>query len=395
MLGIERYKLCGVGLQIGDGESVGNRPPMLNSELAILYANDESLRQWWLSDNRTQEDKEAFIEILSNTVDIEAIHDNPEYQDKYGSVIAFIDSMDETEIAALENISLPDGRAAYSLETLDKLNKQMLETDDNLFEARKKLFNLPNNWRPSEAPIAEPTGNPSVDRVLKIVHRFLISAKNRWGNPERINIEHVRSGFQSKKMANSYKKLLDKRTEGKENLKAMMRNSLHLGTSDSISDADIRRYEAVQRQNGQCLYCGSEITYHTCELDHIVPRKGPGSTNTRENLVATCSSCNAQKCNTPFATWCEESTYCKNHDISVDSAINRVRAFIFPPNSYDKRGASQFKKEVIARLKQKLVMKRSIIALLNRLHGWQTNCIVELIGIIIRRIIKQTMVFPI
>ena len=357
-LGIERYKLRGVGSQIGDGESVGNRPPMLNSELAIIYANNKSLRQslltWWLDANRTQEDKEALIGILSNTVDIEAIHDNPEYQDKYGSAIAFIDSMDETEIAALENISLPNGRAAYSLETLDKLNKQMLETDDDLFKARKKLFNLPNNWRPSEAPIAEPTGNPSVDRVLKIVHRFLISAKNRWGNPERINIEHVRSGFQSKKMANSYKELLDKRTKGKENLKAMMRNSLHLGTSDSISDADIRRYEAVQRQNGQCLYCGSEITYHTCELDHIVPRKGPGSTNTRENLVATCSSCNAQKCNTPFATWCEQSTYCKNHDISVDSAINRVRAFIFPPNSYDKRGASQFKKEVISRLKQKV-----------------------------------------
>lgn len=358
LLGIERYNLHGVGTQIGDGETVSNRPPMLDSELSILYAKDKSLRtslqDWWLQSDRTQEDKEALIEILSNTVDIEAIHENPMYRNQYGAAITFIDGMDEENIAALENISLPKGRAAYSVDTLHKLNQRMWETDDDLFAARKALFNLSNNWRPAAAPIGEPTGNPSVDRVLKIVQRFLINATERWGEPQRINIEHVRSGFKSQKMANEYQKQTNNRAKTKETLKAMMRNSLHLGSNDRISDADIRCYEAVQRQNGQCLYCGTKITYKTCELDHIVPRKGPGSTNTRENLAATCALCNAQKTNIPFATWCETSAYCKEHDITVASAIERVRAFVFSPKYYDKRGADRFKKEVIARLRQKI-----------------------------------------
>ena len=58
----------------------------------------------------------------------------------------------------MENISLPAGRAAYSLNSLTKLTQLMLEEGIDLHEARKRLFNVDDDWKPTPEPINSPVG---------------------------------------------------------------------------------------------------------------------------------------------------------------------------------------------------------------------------------------------
>nr|WP_246165872.1 hypothetical protein [Bifidobacterium canis] len=87
----------------------------------------------------------------------------------------------------MDTIDLPAGRAAYSTDTLNKLTERMLTTDDDLHAARKVLFNVDDNWRPPQPAIGAPLGNASVDRVLKIVDRFLMAAQNDGSSRCRAN----------------------------------------------------------------------------------------------------------------------------------------------------------------------------------------------------------------
>ncbi|KFI60715.1 HNH endonuclease domain protein [Bifidobacterium pullorum subsp. gallinarum] len=93
------------------------------------------------------------------------------------AAVEFVTSLSDDELATLDSISLPSGRAAYSAHTLDILTHLMLTTDDDLHEARKHAFNVPDDWRPAEPPVGEPVGNPAVDRVLKIVNRYLLACE--------------------------------------------------------------------------------------------------------------------------------------------------------------------------------------------------------------------------
>ncbi|EQB9045484.1 HNH endonuclease [Vibrio cholerae] len=52
--------------------------------------------------------------------------------------------------------------------------------------------------------------------------------------------------------------------------------------------------ELYQKANGQCEYCGSEISPETAMIDHIVPIKD-GGTSTIDNLSIACTKCNMLK----------------------------------------------------------------------------------------------------
>lgn len=346
LLNIERRSLVGVGNIDADGERISNRPPRMTTLIAIHKLSDEKLRKklekWWGS--TALEEHESMVRLLGNTIDIDKVQGLPEY----AAAVDFIDSLDDSELTKLDKISLPSGRAAYSVSALDLLSKRMLETEDDLHAARKAVFDVDDFWRPAADPVDSPLGNPAVDRVLKIVNRFLINCENRWGDPERINIENTRQGFTSVKTAREIQKDNDRRAGFKQDVVNQLKN---LGIDD-IHEYDIRRLEAVQRQNSQCLYCGRQIAFKTCEMDHIVPRKGAGSTNTRTNLAAVCVDCNRLKSNIPFAAWCQQ-TAAQQRGVSLKEAINRVDHFIFQPHEYSPVAQRNYKQAVIVRLKQK------------------------------------------
>lgn len=350
LLGVPRGRLRGVGSMTEDGEDrVGNRPPYLNSVAAVRNCSDRMLRTkinaWW--DTADDEARESLIGFISGGLDISVVSEDPAYMD----AIMFITGLSDDELAKLDAIRLPSGRAAYSTHTLRLLTDRMLDTDDDLHEARKNLFHVSDDWKPSADPIGRPVGSPAVDRVLKIVNRYILACENRWGAPTAVRIEHVRDGFTSVATARGdkreYERLLKSRTDYRQSL---VRRLVSLMPASKIREADIRRLEALQRQNGECLYCGRPIGFDSCEMDHIVPRKGVGSTNTRVNLAAVCVDCNRSKGKTPFIMWAKTGPAVQR-GVSLKDAMRRVNAFAFPTGTAPARQRA-FKQAVILRLKQ-------------------------------------------
>lgn len=350
-LGLERSQIKGVGKQTQDGEDrVSSKPPRMDSIRAILSCSDTKLRKklsnWWsIADCDA---REAMIALLSNTVDIDKVQDD----ERYAKAIDFIDTLTDEELTKLDGINLPAGRAAYSAATLKSLKEQMLNTDDDLHEARKHLFNVDDNWRPPADDIGAPLGNPAVDRVLKIVNRYIVNCLKRWGTPSNVQIEHVRDGLSSVSTARKNKREHERTTDRRNAFRNDLKKQLRLDEQvEKVRESDLRRWEAVQRQNGRCLYCGETITFRACEMDHIVPRKGVGSTNTRTNFAAVCSECNRLKGNMPFAVW-SRTGQARARGVEYSEVIQRVESFIFAEGSYNRAAQRNFKQEVIARLRQ-------------------------------------------
>lgn len=344
-LGLERRQIQGVGCLTADGEErISSTPPRNVTALRIHSAKPvirKKLVAWWKAASPTV--RETMVELLSNTVDIDRVREDMDYS----SAVAFIDSLDDEELTALDSVDFLSGRAAYSPQTLKQLTERMLNTDDDLHEARKAVFGVDDNWKPPVDTIGTPVGNPAVDRVLKIVNRYLLACQKRWGNPQSVQIEHVRESFSSIAKAKETERAQDERARYRNDLRQKLYEQEGL---NKIRESDIRRWESVQRQNGTCLYCESPITFKTCEMDHIVPRKGVGSTNTRVNLAAVCAECNKLKSDTAFSVWArtEDAALRK---VSQRDAIERVKTFIFD-KSVPPREQRAFKQAVISRLRQ-------------------------------------------
>lgn len=83
-------------------------------------------------------------------------------------------------------------------------------------------------------------------------------------------------------------------------------------------------------------------------MDHIIPRKGEGSTNTRDNLVAICSVCNRAKGKRPFLMWAQSQS---NPEISLEKATERIRHWITAPGE-TRRDQLRLAKSVRARLER-------------------------------------------
>lgn len=341
-LGFARIQLRGVGkLPEDGGERVSAKPPRMDSLRRIGEADRKiakPLTAWWK--DASDEARESMIRLLSNTVGIDRINDDP----AYGEALWFIDALDDDGVAKLDSVDLPSGRAAYGEQTLRRLTERMLTTEDGLHEARKALFHVSDYWRPPADPIGAPLGNPSADRVLKIVNQWLRACENRWGQPESVQVEHVRSGFDSVATARQYERRNGLRSAYRDVLAQKLRGGA------PVNKSSLRRIEAIQRQNGLCLYCGRPIAFQTCEMDHIVPRSGPGSTNTRTNLAAVCIDCNQGKSNVPFAVWVN-SVYARQRGIRLKDALDRVKNFQ-KDAGYDAKGWRNFKQEVMRRLRQ-------------------------------------------
>jgi CRISPR-associated endonuclease Csn1 len=154
----------------------------------------------------------------------------------------------------------------------------------------------------------------------------------------------VRDAFASEAAAREQIRANERRYQQRQ--VAMADLQRRLGIQGEVRDSDVRRFRAIQRQNGQCLYCGAPITFQTAEMDHIVPRAGTGSTNTMTNLVAVCRPCNQEKSNIPFAVWASET---RRSGVSVEAAIGRVNHFL---EEDDLRG--QERKKFLAEVKRRL-----------------------------------------
>jgi len=331
-LDVHRRDLRGTAVLTDDGERSAARPPIDATDRIMRQTKISSLKTWW--EEADSERRGAMIRYLyEESADLEC-----------AEIIA---ELPEEDQAKLDSLHLPAGRAAYSRESLTALSDHMLATTDDLHEARKQLFGVDDSWLPPVEAINAPVGNPSVDRTLKIVGRYLSAVESMWGTPEVIHVEHVRDGFTSERMANERDKA--NRSRYNDNQKAIEKIQHDYGKEGYISRGDIVRFHALKLQGSACLYCGTTIDYHTCQLDHIVPQAGPGSNNRRGNLVAVCERCNHSKSNTPFAVWAQK---CGIPHVGVKEAISRVNGWVEHNHSTSSGDLARLKKEVIARLRR-------------------------------------------
>ncbi|QDZ41912.1 type II CRISPR RNA-guided endonuclease Cas9 [Corynebacterium sp. sy039] len=338
LLGIDRGDLRGTASSNDDGERVTSAPPINNVEQTMSNTSIKEFKTFWKSANNAS--KDALIRELSN---VEApSEDSPEAI----AASSLIRSMPPESLEKLESLHLPDGRSAYSEKTLQRLSTYMLNNVADLHAARRAEFGVDDDWAPAAAPIGQPTGNPAVDRVLKATNRWLMMAEHRWGTPVSINVESMRDGFKSEKSAREISRGQENRAKRNKDVIQSMMTTLNIeGRPDRHT---VMKYQAIQRQNGQCAYCGSTITMQNAELDHIVPRAGVGSTNSRINLLAACANCNRSKGKLPFAVWAKKTD---KTGVSVESAIDRVKQW--PTDAgLNTREMNDFKQQVIFRLKR-------------------------------------------
>lgn len=339
-LGIERSDLRGTAKASFDGSPVLRNPPTDVTTEKIMACKVKWLKEWWK--DADDEQRGYMVDAFSNSGGSE---DGTDVNDEVAELLEQASEEDQVEF---EKISLPQGHAAYSLDSLRRLTERMLCDGVDLHTARRLEFDVGDDWKPAVEPIGAPTGNPAVDRVLKQVSRWLHAATERWGEPTVINIEHARDGLGSELVAYKLMKANEKRRKANAAAVAVMAEKLKL--SGKVHRSDQIRYFALQRQNCQCLYCGAPITYTTAEMDHIVPRADGSSTNDRSNLAAVCRTCNHMKGKIPFAVWASSEKV--NQGASLKGALERVKMWE-RDNGMSPKQFEQLQREVSARLKSR------------------------------------------
>lgn len=342
VLGVDREQLRGTASITEDGERASARPPVNVTDRAMRTLSVKKVAAWWQGASSAERD--ALVDRLEGDL---------ESADESGAA-AVVDELylglDDLDLAALEEIkTLPRGRAAYSASTLRRITERMLETGEDLHHARKAEFGLADDWVPPVDAIGAPVGNPAVDRVTKIVVRWLLAMEAEHGAPLNVNVEHVRAGFVSASMAREMDYAIQRRRREVEKVQSAMVSLGYAASADIVRREDRYRYQAFSRQNGLCLYCGEPIQWTSFEMDHIVPRKGMGSSNRRDNLAAVCRRCNRSKSNTPFALWAEN---CGIPGVSLQAVKDRIRHFQREPTDTP-REHSMFTRELVARLSRK------------------------------------------
>lgn len=296
--------------KLGKAENL-SRPDINTTALRIL-SKDGALKKFWTAPTTTDAHRVALIGVL--TGDASALT----RAGAVGSQVqAWMDTLDDKEIASFDVLKFEPGRAAHSEQTMLLLTAFMRDPanlPNDLHTARTTVFGVSDTWSPSPSPLGTPVGNPTVDANIRLVRRVLDMLKARIGcEPSRVVVESARDIVNS---AESRTKMKGEATSRKRDKDAALGEALgkydtgkELGTVTSgVRRADSMRLLLIHEQHGACLYCGEKITLATMEVDHIVPASR-GGTNSRLNLAATCRGCNGSKSDTPFAEWASAGTY--------------------------------------------------------------------------------------
>lgn len=361
VIGLTRNDFSGIGGVTEDGYPISMKtPPLMDTELVIEAARHSGSKltiapflAWWQEADDLS--KEFMLDALGNVGYLEG-QLSEEEQSALGSVNDFLESeCDEEVLGALEKLRFPTGRVAYSVPTLMRLNDLMLYGEMDSYSAKQALLaerNMPLDWKPSVDPLGTLTGNPAVDRSIRIVSRWLKACVRRWGAPEIVVIEHVREGFNSPKKQHELDRVVKRRTDANDELRAeISEKSKELCdvqlAPKSIRRSDITRWKALQRQNCKCMYCGKKIDFMTAEIDHVVPRSSIGCSNDRANLVAVCSECNMSKGKDLLSEWSAKNSG-KGY---LQHALSMLGEMI-PDAGMDKKQFKAFKQNMKSRFLQ-------------------------------------------
>lgn len=317
-------------------QSLTGKAPVMRSITALwALPKKHPVIEWW-RDNPTK--RAAFIVWISDPADI-VIDGLEEFEE-------FFETLGEKELEAVSKLKFPSGRSRHSLAALRMMAAELERSGDSYVEVRNRLFNNGDDLRPTERQTLDTAADhPTLQRVLPIVRRFLLGVDRNDSAPvDRVVVEHVRSsllGF------NARKEFIEVQRKNR-NSRELARQEIAkagLGIANP-SEGEIKKFQALRRQNSTCLYCGAAIDWTNSQMDHIVPRK-TGGNNTRANLIAVCVACNQAKGKRPFAVFANSGV---RPSVGFDAAINRVEAMNH--GEMDPRAFKHIKAEMKRRLKQ-------------------------------------------
>lgn len=144
-IGVDRSLLVGTASQTADGERASAMPPRDVTNLAFASCKVKALKDWW--SNADYDEKCEMVRVLSNSGSL------TDATVAEAAVAEFLQSLSDEEHEKLDSFTLPIGRAAYSVDSLDRLYKRMIENGEDLFEARVNEFGVSDDWRPPAEPI--------------------------------------------------------------------------------------------------------------------------------------------------------------------------------------------------------------------------------------------------
>jgi len=311
LLGVSARQLKRPTADDTESTSASFAPIDRTSRLIEAAFNKKSqLGAWWRT--ASGEDRAELVAFLAEGAAADS-------EPASAAVVEFLASVNDETQERLDKLEFGGGRAAYSREALRRLVARMRQDRCDVHDARVREFHLPADWAPPLPTFDDPIEHPTVARVNTIVRRFLMGVTSRWGVPDAVMVEHARSGFFGPTALAEHLREVRGHTARRDKAKERLASQ----GIQNPSNTDVRREEQIQRQNSQCLYCGTAIGMASSELDHIVPRAGGGG-NRRDNLVAVCKPCNSGKSRIPFAVWASKHP---NPGVSVAEAQARVDAW--------------------------------------------------------------------
>ncbi len=140
-LGIERSDLRGTAKASFDGAPVLRNPPTDVTTEKILACKVKWLREWWKDADAEQ--RGYLVDALSHSGGSE------DEADTNDEIAELLEQATAEERVACEEVSLPQGRAAYSLDSLRRLTDRMLRDGVDLHTARRLEFNVGDDWKPA------------------------------------------------------------------------------------------------------------------------------------------------------------------------------------------------------------------------------------------------------
>lgn len=300
-----------------DEEAVyAGKPPIdrTNEQICKMERQAPSFHRWWKA--ATRGERELLLSVydgVTRTSEAEAFADQ----------LVADGILDVDELETLVD-KLPDGRSAYSQRAIDEM-LPLLQEGKDLFEARQRAFDLPNDWAPPGAQWHNARMNHPVLQVARSQTAPILNAFDREvGLPAAVRIEVSR---QALRLRMPHFKVDNQQKERQARNVAARENAAGLGLKGREAT---RKLRIIGDQNQQCAYqlaCGGgDLDPIKTEIDHIVPASA-GANNSRSNLVAVCDACNQVKGDRPFAIVAT--------DAQLEATISRLKSWNF--KIFDKR----------------------------------------------------------
>ncbi|WEV66405.1 HNH endonuclease [Bifidobacterium sp. ESL0764] len=153
----------------------------------------------------------------------------------------------------------------------------------------------------------------SVDAVSSGIGRWIDDLRERYGIEEMMTIAYT----PPKKTSSVNKTIIGPLTPqegiGRSADVKRIKKKYHVH-----SRLHVRKFQALERQQGRCLYCGERIGRHA-QMDHVLAKSRVGSNSHFDNLVAACADCNGSKSDELFLVWQRN-----NPQVDIKEVMRRI-----------------------------------------------------------------------